>query len=104
MRPQSSNLRSRAVSVSRGAVDSGALDSPLSYGLLEEPCARLLEQVGDLRGAMISTEDVARAIADAAERDSLPLRIPVGPVAERVLATWRDAPTDQPFLPAPLDW
>jgi NADP-dependent 3-hydroxy acid dehydrogenase YdfG len=93
-----------AVLLEPGAVDSGALDNPPSYGLPEEPYARLLEQVGDLRGAMISTEDVARAIADAAERDSLPLRIPVGPVAERVLAVWRDAPTDQPFLPAPLDW
>jgi NADP-dependent 3-hydroxy acid dehydrogenase YdfG len=94
----------RVVLLEPGAVDSGALDSPLSYGLPEEPYARLLEQVGDLRGAMISTQDVARAIANAAEHPSPPLRIPVGPVAEQALTAWRQAPTDQPFLSGHLDW
>src|ERR1700761_2804057 len=60
-----------------GAVSSGALDNVRSYTLPDDPYAGL---AGDeeVRRAMITPEQVATEIADAAEKPELPLRIPIG--------------------------
>jgi NAD(P)-dependent dehydrogenase (short-subunit alcohol dehydrogenase family) len=81
-----------------GAVSSGALDNVTSYTLPDDPYAGLAGD-GDLRDAMISPEQVAIEIADAAEKPELPLRIPIGDAARAVLAARRNAPDDVPFVP-----
>jgi hypothetical protein len=49
---------------------------------------------------MISPDEVAAALADLAERPSVPLRVPVGALAEKVLAARDAAPYDRPFVRA----
>jgi hypothetical protein len=39
-------------------------------------------------------------VADLAERPAVPLRVPVGDVAERVIAARNAAPYDRPFVRA----
>ena len=48
---------------------------------------------------MITPEQVATEIVDAAEKPQLPLRIPIGDAARAVLKARRDAPDDVPFVP-----
>jgi NADP-dependent 3-hydroxy acid dehydrogenase YdfG len=81
-----------------GAVSSGALDDVTTYTLPGDPYA---EAAGDdnLRSHMITPEQVAAEIADAAEKPHLPLRIPIGDVARAVLAARHAAPDDVPFAP-----
>jgi NAD(P)-dependent dehydrogenase (short-subunit alcohol dehydrogenase family) len=81
-----------------GAVSSGALDKVTSYALPDDPYAGLAGD-DDLRAAMITPEQVAIEIADAAEKALLPLRIPIGDPARAVLAARHAAPDDVPFLP-----
>jgi NAD(P)-dependent dehydrogenase (short-subunit alcohol dehydrogenase family) len=79
-----------------GAVSSGALDNVKSYTLPDDPYAGL---AGDeeVRRAMITPEQVATEIADAAEKPELPLRIPIGDPARAILAARRAAADDVPF-------
>src|ERR1700728_847262 len=81
-----------------GAVSSGALDVVTTYTLPDDPYAALLEGA-DLHDAMITPEQVAAEIADAAEKPQLPLRIPIGDAARALLAARRTAPDDVPFVP-----
>jgi NAD(P)-dependent dehydrogenase (short-subunit alcohol dehydrogenase family) len=81
-----------------GAVSSGALDNVTSYALPDDPYAGLGGD-DDLRAAMITPEQVAIEIADAAEKPLLPLRIPIGDPARAVLAARHAAPDDVPFVP-----
>jgi hypothetical protein len=53
---------------------------------------------------MFTPEQVAAAIADAAELEQLPLRIPVGDWSAGLLAARRAAPDDTAFVPVALDW
>jgi NAD(P)-dependent dehydrogenase (short-subunit alcohol dehydrogenase family) len=79
-----------------GPVSSGALDDVLAYRLPDDPYASLF---GDIPGTlMISPEEVAVSLADLAERSSVPLRVPVGKLAEQVLAARDAAPYDAPFV------
>jgi hypothetical protein len=48
---------------------------------------------------MMTPEEVAAGIADAAEAATLPLRIPPGRAAAEILAVRRSAPDDRPFIP-----
>jgi NAD(P)-dependent dehydrogenase (short-subunit alcohol dehydrogenase family) len=48
---------------------------------------------------MITPEEVAAGIADAAEAPQLPLRIPIGRLAAEILAARQAAPDDRPFIP-----
>jgi NAD(P)-dependent dehydrogenase (short-subunit alcohol dehydrogenase family) len=93
-----------AALIQPGPVGSGALEDMLSYALPDDPYATLMSPRGDLSSAMLMPEQVAAAIADAAELTPLPLRIPVGDWSTRLLAARRGAPDDIPFLPAPVDW
>src|SRR5277367_5687921 len=82
-----------------GAVSSGALDNVTTYTLPDDPYAGFPGD-DDLRAAMITPEQVATEIADAAEKPDLPLRIPIGDPARAVLAARHAAPDDVPFVPA----
>ncbi|MDX3849969.1 SDR family oxidoreductase [Streptomyces sp. AK02-01A] len=81
-----------------GSVSSGALDAPLVYRLPDDPYTALATDSMDRSGA-ITPEQVARAIADAAELDAPPLRLPVGDPAAMILAARKAAPEDIPFIP-----
>lgn len=81
-----------------GAVSSGALDEVAWHRLPDDPYPHL-GAGGNGRRAFITPEEVATAVVDAAEADDLPLRIPVGEPAARLLAARRTAPDDRPFVP-----
>jgi NADP-dependent 3-hydroxy acid dehydrogenase YdfG len=82
-----------------GPVSSGALDDPLAYRLPgEDPYAFLFAQGGIPKASMITSEEVAAALADLVEQPTVPLRVPVGPVAEKILAARDAAPYDRPFV------
>jgi NAD(P)-dependent dehydrogenase (short-subunit alcohol dehydrogenase family) len=80
-----------------GPVSSGALDGPLAYRLPGDPYAALL--AGGIPAALMSSpEEVAAAVADLVERPEVPLRVPVGAVAEEIIAARDSAPYDRPFV------
>lgn len=81
-----------------GSVSSGALDAPLTYRLPEDPYTSLATDSMDGTGS-ITPEEVAVAIADAAEIDTPPLRLPVGEMAGAILGMRKAAPDDVPFVP-----
>ena len=81
-----------------GPVSTGALDDPLAYRLPDDPYAALFTP--GIRGEMSSPEEVAEALADLVERPTVPLRVPVGPLAERIIAARNVAPYDRPFVRA----
>jgi len=81
-----------------GAVSSGALDNVTTYTLPDDPYTEILKGGGP-RAGMITPEQVAVEVADAAEKPQLPLRIPIGDAARALLAARRGAPDDIPFTP-----
>lgn len=81
-----------------GAVSSGALDQPLVHQLPNDPYPALLTGSID-PSAFVTPEQVAAAIADAAELDPPLLRLPVGDMAAGLLAARKAAPEDVPFIP-----
>ncbi len=81
-----------------GPVSTGALDVVTAYSLPEDPYAEILN-VGRSLDGMITPEQVAAEIADAAEKPQLPLRLPIGDAARALLAARRTAPDDVPFVP-----
>ena len=82
-----------------GAVSSGALDDVTTYTLPSDPYAAILRGGGP-RAGMITPEQVAAEVADAADKPQLPLRIPIGEAARELLAARTAAPDDVPFIPA----
>ncbi len=82
-----------------GAVSSGALDDVTTYTLPDDPYAAILKGGGP-RAGIITPEQVAAEVADAAEKPELPLRIPIGDAARTLLAARKAAPDDVPFTPA----
>jgi NAD(P)-dependent dehydrogenase (short-subunit alcohol dehydrogenase family) len=81
-----------------GAVSSGALDNVTTYTLPGDPYAAILAGGGP-RAGMVTPEQVAAEVADAAEKPQLPLRIPVGDAARVLLPARHNAPDDVPFVP-----
>jgi short-subunit dehydrogenase len=87
-----------------GPISSGALDNITAYRLpnhdpSDDPYLALLQK--SIPAEMMSSpEQVAAALADLVEADTVPLRVPIGPVAQHVLSARDAAPYDQPFLPA----
>jgi hypothetical protein len=67
-------------------------------GAIRVAYAELLN-VGRSLDGMITPEQVAAEVADAAEKPQLPLRIPIGDAARTVLAGRHAAPDDVPFVP-----
>ncbi|NEB77388.1 SDR family oxidoreductase [Streptomyces sp. SID14478] len=80
-----------------GPISSGALDDMLTYRLPDDPYAELLSG-GIPPEVMVTPEYVATALADLVELPSVPLRVPVGPLAEEVIAARDRAPYDRPFV------
>ena len=61
--------------------------------------AALLEP-GAVSAGIITPQQVAAEVVDAAEKPQLPLRIPIGDAARALLAARHAAPDDVPFIPA----
>jgi NAD(P)-dependent dehydrogenase (short-subunit alcohol dehydrogenase family) len=80
-----------------GAVSSGALDRPLTYRLPDDPYRGLLNVRID-PSVFITPEQVAIAIADVAELDAPPLRLPIGAQSTALLAARKAAPENVPFV------
>ena len=80
-----------------GSVSSGALDDVHAYRLPADPYTSLATDSMDGSGSL-TPQEVARAIADAAELDVPPLRLPIGEVATAVLAARKAAPENVPFV------
>ncbi|MFF7276449.1 SDR family NAD(P)-dependent oxidoreductase [Streptomyces griseorubiginosus] len=81
-----------------GPVSSGALDNVLTYDLPHDPYAALFADEGLPAEMIISPEQVAEALADLVEQPAVPLRVPVGPVAQHIINSRDNAPYDKPFL------
>jgi NAD(P)-dependent dehydrogenase (short-subunit alcohol dehydrogenase family) len=86
------------------SVASGGLDNPRRYFVENDPYAPLEAQMAGGPGLALTVEEAATAIADAVEAEKLPLRIPIGERARRVLAARQAAPDDVPFRLAPVTW
>ncbi|WP_236794209.1 SDR family NAD(P)-dependent oxidoreductase [Amycolatopsis sp. GM8] len=94
----------RATLLQPNTVSSGALHNARTYSMRDDPYAGLFAQLGINPATMLSAREVGVAIADAAELDDPPLRLPIGDRARAILAAHRAAVTDSPFLPIHLDW
>lgn len=94
-----SPLGVQAVLLEPGAVSSGALDDVTTYTLPDDPYAAILRGGGP-RAGIITPEQVAAEVVDAAEKPHLRLRIPIGDAARGLLAARSAAPVDVPFAPA----
>ncbi len=89
----------QAVLLEPSAVSSGALDDVTTYTLPDDPYAAILRGGGP-RAGIITPEQVAAEVVDAAEKPHLRLRIPIGDAARGLLAARSAAPVDVPFAPA----
>jgi len=87
----------RAALLEPGAVSSGALDDVTTYTLPDDPYAAILRSGGP-RAGLITPEQVAAEVADAAEKPELPLRIPIGDAARALLTARHAAPDHVPFV------
>ncbi|MEV7679945.1 SDR family NAD(P)-dependent oxidoreductase [Streptomyces sp. NPDC088341] len=84
-----------------GTVSSGALNDVTSYALPDDPYQAIAMPDTDSAAAMagmITPEEAAAEVADAAESPRLPLRVPIGDAARAVLAARREAPDTVPFV------
>ncbi len=90
--------------VQPGAVSTaGAAQAGAFFGD-DDPYAPLYQQLGALRGEAITPEEVAAIVADTVEHPHPDLRIPAGAPAERALKSRKEAPENEPFILANLDW
>lgn len=69
-----------------------------TYTLPDDPYTEILKGGGPREG-MITPEQVAAEVADAAEKPQLPLRVPIGDAARTLLSARHTAPDDVPFVP-----
>lgn len=81
-----------------GDISTGSTDDPRFFRLPEDPYAGKLsvESTSD-SSTVITPEEAARAIVDAAELDVPPFRVPVGGAATYVLGLRASAPEDAVF-------
>ena len=87
----------QAALMEAGAVSSGALDDVTTYTLPDDPYSAILRSGGP-RAGLITPEQVAAEVADAAEKPELPLRIPIGDAARALLKARHAALVDVPFI------
>jgi NAD(P)-dependent dehydrogenase (short-subunit alcohol dehydrogenase family) len=101
---EASHFGVRVSIVQPGAVATDGAAGAKSFFADDDPYLPLLDQLGVLRGEVITPEEVATAVADTIEHADPPLRVPVGAPAEQLLKARKEAPEAVPFLPAELDW
>ncbi|MEV6646560.1 SDR family NAD(P)-dependent oxidoreductase [Amycolatopsis sp. NPDC051371] len=90
--------------VQPGAVSSGGGERAKVFFEDDDPYTPLYEQLSALRGEVVTPEEVAVTVATTIEQTSPPLRVPVGAPAEKALRARKEAPENEPFLFAKIDW
>lgn len=90
--------------VQPGAVSSGGGERARVFLRENDPYTPLYEALPALRGELITPEEVADTVADTIELSEPPLRVPSGAPAERVLRARKEAPENEPFLAAEINW
>ena len=90
--------------VQPGAVSSGGAERATVYFTEDDPYLPLLEKLRAIRGEAVTPEYVAAAIADLVEAPNPPLRLPIGAPAEQALKARKEAPENEPFRLAKIDW
>ncbi|MEU6345865.1 SDR family oxidoreductase [Streptomyces sp. NPDC046977] len=90
--------------VQPGAVATTGVTQARSFVPEDSPYAPLYRQLPTLRGEVITSEEVAAVVADTIEQPDPPLRVPAGAPAERALKARKEAPENEPFMPAAIDW
>jgi hypothetical protein len=90
--------------VQPGAVSTNGAEQAKAFFAENDPYLPLYQQLGALRGEVITTEEVAAVVADTIEQAEPPLRVPAGAPAERALKARKEAPESTPFMLAELDW
>ncbi|MGK3202876.1 hypothetical protein [Amycolatopsis sp. MEPSY49] len=81
-----------------------APSAPRVFFADEDPYLPLCEQLAALRGEVVTPEEVAVTVAETIEQREPPLRVPAGAPAEKALRARKDAPENEPFLFANIDW
>jgi NAD(P)-dependent dehydrogenase (short-subunit alcohol dehydrogenase family) len=90
--------------VEPGAVSSGGGQRAKVFLNENDPYTPLYEALDVLRGELVTPEEVAAAVADTIEQAEPPLRVPVGAPARRALQARKEAPENEPFLMAEINW
>jgi NADP-dependent 3-hydroxy acid dehydrogenase YdfG len=90
--------------VQPGVVDTTGAARAKAFLTQDDPYSPLYEALGALRGEAVTPEQVAAVVAETIENPEPPLRVPAGAPAERALRARKEAPEDEPFLPAKIDW
>jgi NADP-dependent 3-hydroxy acid dehydrogenase YdfG len=90
--------------VQPGAVATTGAQRAGTFLADDDPYAPLYRQLGTLRGEAVTPEEVAAVVADTIESQDPPLRVPAGAPAERALKARKEAPENEPFLLADIDW
>jgi len=90
--------------VQPGAVSSGGAAGAKVFLKDDDPYAPLYAALPLLRGETVTPEEVAAAVADTIDHPRPPLRVPVGAPAEKALRARKEAPEDEPFRLAEIDW
>jgi hypothetical protein len=89
--------------VQPGAVSTNGAEQAKAFFAENDPYLPLYQQLGALRGEVITTEEVAAVVADTIEQAEPPLRVPAGAPAERALKARKEAPENTPFMLAELN-
>lgn len=74
------------------------------YRTDDDPYGPLFDQLGTIRGEVVTPEEVATVVADTIERENPPLRVAAGPSATKVLAARKSSPEDEIFFPYEINW
>jgi NADP-dependent 3-hydroxy acid dehydrogenase YdfG len=90
--------------VQPGAVSSGGGERAKVFLKENDPYTALYEALPAFRSEPVTPEQVAAAVADTIEQTEPPLRVPVGAAAEQVLQARKQAPENEPFRMAEIDW
>ncbi|MGC4941419.1 SDR family oxidoreductase [Kribbella sp. DT2] len=87
-----------------GAVSSGGAKRAKVFLDKDDPYYPMLEQLAGFRTAPVTVDEFATVVADAVENTEVPFRVPVGEAAIAQLKARKEAPENEPFVAAPLDW
>ncbi|WPB95667.1 hypothetical protein [Streptomyces malaysiensis] len=68
-----------------GAVSTSGAGKATAFFTDNDPYTPLHQQLGTLRDAAVTAEEVAATVADTIEQPEPPLRVPAGAPAERIL-------------------
>lgn len=90
--------------VQPGVVSSGGAERAKVFLEENDPYAPLYKALDVLRGESVTPQEVAATVADTIEQTDPPLRVPVGAPAEQVLRARKEAPENETFLTAEINW